>query len=645
MSNNLPNNKRQLLLRYLAPQRSRVMTLSALILLSLALQLANPQLIRYFLDSIQTGGTLQQLLGAASIFMSVTIVAQAIRLTATYFSEMLGWTATNWLRVDLARHCLGLDMSFHKVHTPGELIERVDGDINELADFFSHLILTMISNGLLFIGVIVLLWIEGWQLGVMMVILSLISYLIINLLRSYITPRWERLREAEAGLFGFLEERLGGTEDIQTSGAKGYTMLRLAQHLLERWQAAHHAVKVDAWLISMPIWIFGMAYAGAHLVTGTLFSNGVLTIGSIYLVFHYIGMVEGPLWQTMDMVDKFQRAVASINRIAQLFQIQPTLQDGPGAELPSGPLAVSFNQVSFQYDDALEERLRQQKEKSLSGEHVMDHSEGNSSESYHSNGYSSADDRSEADDGKGSGHVLDRPEVIIQNVSFRLEPGQILGLLGRTGSGKSTLSKLLFRFYDPTEGEICIGNAGLMVDLRDTKRTDLRGRIGMVTQDVQLFHTNVRNNLTLFDSSVNDEQIMAILAEVGLLEWLKALPDGLDTHLSGNNANLSAGEAQLLAFTRVFLADPGLVILDEASSRLDPATEQRIEAALNRLLQDRSGIIIAHRLATVQRADQILILDKGGVGEYGPRAELATDPNSRFYRLLQAGALVADEAL
>ena len=163
----------------------------------------------------------------------------------------------------------------------------------------------------------------------------------------------------------------------------------------------------------------------------------------------------------------------------------------------------------------------------------------------------------------------------------------------------------------------------------------------MVTQDVQLFHASVRDNLTLFDDRIPDERILTVLDEVGLRAWLDRLPNGLATELSGDDSNLSAGEAQLLAFARVFLADPGLIILDEASSRLDPATEQRIEAALDRLLTGAHGartcIIIAHRLTTVQRADEILILDKGTIAEYGSRTALAADPNSRFAQLLQTG--------
>jgi ATP-binding cassette, subfamily B, bacterial len=161
--------------------------------------------------------------------------------------------------------------------------------------------------------------------------------------------------------------------------------------------------------------------------------------------------------------------------------------------------------------------------------------------------------------------------------------------------------------------------------------------VAMVTQDVQLFQASVRDNLTFFDSTIPDERIRAVIADLELGEWYAALPDGLDTEIEAGGRSLSAGEAQLLAFARVFLRDPGLVILDEASSRLDPATEQRIERAVDKLLQNRTAIIIAHRLGTVHRAGEVLILEKGRVLEYGDRAHLAANPTSHFHHLLQTG--------
>jgi ABC-type multidrug transport system fused ATPase/permease subunit len=159
----------------------------------------------------------------------------------------------------------------------------------------------------------------------------------------------------------------------------------------------------------------------------------------------------------------------------------------------------------------------------------------------------------------------------------------------------------------------------------------------MVTQEIQVFHASVRDNLTLFDPSIPDVNVVQVLADLGLDGWLRSLPEGLDTKLSPGTAGLSAGEAQLLAFARVFLHDPGLVILDEASSRLDPATEQRLEHAVSRLLEGRTGIIIAHRLGTVQRADTIMVLEGGACQEYGSRVALERDPGSRFAQLLRAG--------
>jgi ABC-type multidrug transport system fused ATPase/permease subunit len=228
-------------------------------------------------------------------------------------------------------------------------------------------------------------------------------------------------------------------------------------------------------------------------------------------------------------------------------------------------------------------------------------------------------------------------ETVLQNVSFQLQAGKVLGLLGRTGSGKTSLIRLLFRLYNPNSGHIRLGMNGHQLDIGETRLEDLRQCIGMVTQDVQLFRATVRDNLTFFDKRVSDDKILQVVEELELSGWYNTLPQGLDTELATEGSSLSAGEAQLLAFTRVFLRDPGLVILDEASSRLDPATEQLIERAIDKLLANRTGIIIAHRLSTVHRADHILIVEGGRIREFGDYDDLAHDPNSRFYSLLQTG--------
>ncbi|MCE2395506.1 ATP-binding cassette domain-containing protein, partial [Candidatus Poribacteria bacterium] len=222
---------------------------------------------------------------------------------------------------------------------------------------------------------------------------------------------------------------------------------------------------------------------------------------------------------------------------------------------------------------------------------------------------------------------------VLHDVSFHLQPGRVLGLLGRTGSGKTTLSRLLCRFYDPISGELYL--SGVSVGL--ARLSDLRQRVGMVTQEVQLFQGSLRDNLTLFEKTIDDEKIITALRTLELETWYRALPNGLDTEIGSGGSGLSAGEAQLLVLTRVFLKDPGLVILDEASSRLDPATEALLEQAITQLLKNRTAIIIAHRLSTVQRADEILILEEGRIKEHGEYGRLVSDPNSIFLGLLQTG--------
>jgi ATP-binding cassette subfamily B protein/ATP-binding cassette subfamily C protein len=325
-----------------------------------------------------------------------------------------------------------------------------------------------------------------------------------------------------------------------------------------------------------------------------------VSIGTAFLVVYYIGMLAWPLESIREQAQGLQQASASIERIGDLLALRPRVTETSRASLPAGALAVAFERVSFEYNDEPEARIL----------------------------------RREASDENDQASSLQSPAAsVMSDVSFMLAPGMKLGLLGRTGSGKTTLSRLIFRLYDPTAGTIRLGG----VDLREVAFGDLRGRVGMVTQDVQLFQASIRDNLALFDHAIDDARIEWAIDELGLREWLRALPDGLDTRLGAGGLGLSAGEAQLLAFTRVFLRDPGLVILDEASSRLDPATERLIERAVDRLLQGRTGIIIAHKLATVQRADEIMILEHGRIVEHGPREQLARDQSSRFAQLLQTG--------
>lgn len=568
--------------RYLRPQIGQVSLLALLVVGSIGLQLINPQLVRRFLDGAERGRSLDELLQTGALFMGLAVLAQLLRVVGAYVGENVAWRATNALRADLALHCLKLDMGFHKQHKPGELIERVDGDVNELTTFFSQLVIELGSNLLLAGGVVVLLWLLDWRVGLTISVIAVLAAVGLEIANRYVVPRWQTVRQVESDLFGFLEEWLNGTEEIQTNRAGTYVLGRLYELMGKRWRAMQSAQRMNMTVMSLPIIVPSVAYVAAYLWGDSLFRGGLLTVGSVYLIFYYIDVAKGPLWGIQRQVQDLQRAAASINRIAALFAEETQLSAHGEGALPDGPLRVAFQNVWFYYDD-------------------------------------------------------DPHTPILQNIDLTLKPGRVLGLLGRTGSGKTTLTRLLLRFYDPSTGEICLGRDGQeMQAIPDVSLASLRERIGVVTQEVQLFHATVRDNLTLFENGVPDEKILAALEELGLTPWLEGLPEGLDTRLEAGD-NLSAGEAQLLALGRVFLADVGLVILDEASSRLDPATEHLLEQALDRLLANRTAIVIAHRLSTVRRADEIVILERGQIVEHGERMVLATDQGSTFYHLLQVG--------
>jgi ABC-type multidrug transport system fused ATPase/permease subunit len=567
---------RDLLTRYLRPQARRVAILAALLCGSIGLQIANPQILRHFIDTAMAPGSHQELTFDALLYIGIAVGQQLLLVASTYISELVGWTATNELRADLTLHLLELDLSFHKSRTPGELIERIDGDVTTLANFFSQFVVKVLGSLLLLLGVLIVLWMVSPLAGVVVTLFAACILVGMLRLRTIAVPYWTADRQASADLFGFIEERLAGTVDIRSSGARSYVMRRLYEFMRARYRAGSTAIFKETYMWSVPVTGFAVGTALAFALAAYLVRTASLSLGTGFLIYFYMQLLFEPLNLLSNQVEDFQKANAGIIRIRELLQIRSAISDGPGASFPDGAPAVEFRGVCFGYEDE---------------------------------------------------------EMILHDLSFSLDQGAVLGLLGRTGSGKTTLTRLLCRLYDPSAGAVLLGG----IDLRTARLAEVRRHVGMVTQDVQLFRATVRDNLTFFDPTIDDVRIVAALTELGLDAWLRGLPEGLDTMLAAGGGGLSAGEAQLLAFTRVFLKNPGLVILDEASSRLDPATERLIEHAIGRLLEGRTGIVIAHRLATVQRADLIMILEGGHIAEYGLRDRLMGDAGSRFSGLLRAG--------
>ncbi len=636
---------RSFLVTYLRPLRARVLLLATLLFVGIGLQLLSPQVVRIFLDATQSGGPSQLLIITSIAFLVVGVAERVAALATSYVGLDVGWAATNSLRSDLVQHCLQLDMPFHKTHTPGELIERIDGDSTMLANFLSQLAIRIAGNAILVAGILVLLYREDVRAGLTLTAFVALTVAVLLAIQNLGAARWAAARAVWSDFSGFLEERIGGTEDLRGVGAEAYTIGQLDSLMQSLLRIARRGWMATALSFVSTNFLYVVAYGLGLALGAYLYTYDGATIGTAFVIVYYIGMLAAPLDVIRVQSDDLQQARAAIGRIQALFAVGPeipdTAQDGRlgsgklvasfglteetsfsvGEEtLPETALSVEFAGVSFAYRDGAPSRTPVTSfparpgcaERAGVGEETP-------------SGQTAWDLRQE--------EVERGDDYVLRAVSFHLAPGRVLGVLGRTGSGKTTLARLLFRLYEPDAGVIALGG----VDIRKVGIPELRARVGLVTQDVQLFGASLRDNITFFDDAVGDDQVTRALGELGLLDWVLSMPNGMDTKLAAGGQALSAGEAQLLAFTRLYLKNPGLLVLDEATSRLDPITQWRVERAVDRLSQGRSAIIIAHRLRTVMRADEVLILEGGRVVEYGPREELVADPHSRFSALLKAG--------
>lgn len=537
-----------------------------------ALQVVVPLILQQFIDSALAAAPLAALTSAGIAYLIVGVFQQMLSAVSTYLGADVGWRATNQLRHDLARHALSLDMAFHRDTTPGGMIERIDGDVTAVSNFLSRFVVRLLGSSLLLIGVVVVSTIQDWRLGAALAVYVAAVVTLIFRMRHLAERASEHERETSALLYGFVEERLDGLDDIRANGAGLHTMFVFVEVMRDFYRRTRKAWRIRSifWVTSNTAYWTGDVVALA--VGSWLAIRGEITIGTAYLILQYVALVRTPIEQVAQEFQELQKAAGGIIRIDALRARQSTIPDSGTLPAPADS-TVRFESVRFAYDD----------------------------------------------------------RTVLDGVDFTIPAGTSLGLLGRTGGGKTTITRLLARLYDPSEGRVTVGG----VDLRELEPAAMRRLVGVVTQDVQLFASTVRDNLTFFRADVTDSAILAVLDRVGLGDWVRQI--GLDTALGAGGAGLSAGESQLLAFARVFLQDPSVVILDEPSSRLDPVTESLIATATERLFAGRTAVIVAHRLETVRAVDSIMVVDAGRIVEHGSRESLAAKPDSRYARLLAAG--------
>jgi len=569
----------RVLLALVRPDARRWVVLGALVAASSALTLAGPLVVRQVVDRATEGADTAELVRLALAFLVIAVVTQIVAVVVARRATIAAWRTTNELRLRITRHVLGLDHEFHRRHTPGELIQRVDGDVTSVAEFLGQVVPKAVGGVMLVGGVLVVLTVLDWRLGLGMAVYLVGAVAVVVAMRHRAVRESSDEMGAYARLYGGIEERLTAAEDLRANGAGVHAMWRFVE---DSSGTLHSSVRRQRAFLSMWWAVQGAVAAGSVLtlvVSATLVGNGVITLGTAFLLFQYVLLVSRPLEALVHQLETVQKANGAMVRVGELLAIEATVVDRGTTSPPAGPLAVGFRGVSFGYGD-------------------------------------------------------DR--TILHDVDVDIASGRSVGIVGRTGSGKTTFSRLLLRLVEATDGTVSLGG----VPIADIPLAELRHRAALIPQEVELFEGTIRDNVALFDPAPTDEAVADALVRVGL-DRLAA--GGIHRALGARGAGLSAGEAQLLALARVWLRRPDLVVLDEATARVDPETEARLEAAVTQLMAGRTTLIIAHRLSTLRLVDEVIVFDHGRIVEHDDRAVLADDDGSRFGQLLALALEVGDD--
>jgi ABC-type multidrug transport system fused ATPase/permease subunit len=554
----------------LRPDAWRWVGLGVLVAIGSALTIAGPLVVRRVVDTAADGTTAGEITRLALIFLAIAVCAQAIAVLVAWLATVSAWRTTNDLRLTMTRHVLGLDHEFHRTHTPGELIQRVDGDITSVSDFLSQVVTKAAGAVMLVAGMVVVLGVIDWRLGLGMAAYVGLAVAVIVRTRHRAVSESADEMGALGRLYGGIEERLTAAEDLRSSGAADHVAWRFVE---DSEGALVSAVRRERAFLVMWWFVQGAVAAGwvlALVVGAVLVAAGTITVGTAFLLFQFVLLIARPLEEVVHELETVQKANGAMVRVADLLAIGPNIRDEGDTSPTPGPMSIRATDVDFDYGD-------------------------------------------------------DRP--VLASVDLEIGAGRSVGIVGRTGSGKTTFSRLVLRLVEPTGGEMALGG----VPISYIPLAELRRRVALVPQEVELFAGSVRDNVTLFDDGPTDDDVVDALGRVGLGVLAEA---GLDRALGAAGAGLSAGEAQLLALARVWLRNPDIVVLDEATARVDPETEQRLETAIVELMRGRTTLVIAHRLSTLRSVDEIVVFDHGRVVEHGDRADLAGDDDSRFARLL-----------
>ena len=577
------------LLGLLRPYRGRAALMLVALVVGTAASLAPPLLARAAIDTGIEKHDTGTLVTVVVAFLASALLVWLMTYVQTYLVGWVGQRALADLRIKIFKHLQTLPIGFYESRPAGVLISRMTNDVEALDSLVTDSVVTLFQSGLTLIGTIgILLYLDPK--------LALITFLVLPILlagslwfRIVSAGAFRRTRETIGAITADLQESLSGIRVVRSFAQEPAQEARFKELNADNQDANMTTVKLNAVYFPSVEMLSGLAVGGIVLYGGMQAINGHVTVGTVVAFVAALSNLFEPIQQLSQLYATYQSGMAALEKIFQLLGVKPDLTDRPDAfELERIRGEVRFDDVSFAYA-----RRRGEEE---GGEAVL----------------------------------------ALEHVDLTIPPGQTVALVGATGAGKSTMAKLVARFYDPTGGRVLVDGH----DLRDVSGRSLRSQMGIVPQEAFLFSGTVGENIAFGRPGASAEQIRAAAAAVGAEEFIAELSHGYDTEVGERGAQLSAGQRQLIAFARALIADPRILVLDEATSNVDLHSEGRIEQGLRRLLAGRTAIVIAHRLSTIRQAGRIVVLEHGHIAEQGTHDELIA-AEGRYYELYRDWATQA----